>query len=98
MIITTACTGYVSWNAYARSAARAPASSESNARIARCANRLSRRKCASPSAVPHVATAFSMPACTSPITSVYPSTTKTSPLRAIEVRAPARLNSTSFFL
>jgi hypothetical protein len=35
MIITTACTGYVSWNAYARSAARAPASSESNARIAR---------------------------------------------------------------
>ena len=75
MIITTACTGYVSWNAYARSAARAPASSESNARIARCANRLSRRKCASPSAVPHVATAFSMPACTRPITSVYPSTT-----------------------
>ncbi len=70
MIMTTACTGYVSWNAYARSAARAPASSESNARIARCANRLSRRKCASPNAVPHVATAFSMPAWTKPITSV----------------------------
>ena len=66
MIITTACTGYVSWNANARSAARAPASSESNARIARCANRLSRRKCASPSAVPHVATAFSMPGLRQP--------------------------------
>ncbi len=62
MIITTACTGYASWKAKARSAARAPASSESNARIARCANLLSSRKCSSPSAVPQVATAFSMPA------------------------------------
>ena len=70
MIITTACTGNVSWNWYARSAARAPASSESNASTARCANRLSNRKCPSPNAVPHVATAFSIPACTRPMTSV----------------------------
>ena len=70
MIITTACTGYVSWNANARSAARAPASSESNARIGALREPASSRKCSSPSAVPHVATAFSMPACTRPITSV----------------------------
>ncbi len=70
MIITTACTGYCSWKAYARSAARAPASSESNESTARCANRDIRRKWASPSAVPHVATVFSMPACANAITSV----------------------------
>ena len=70
MIITTAWTGYCSWYPNARSAARAPASSESNARTACCANRESSRKCPSPRAVPHVATAFSMPACASPITSV----------------------------
>ena len=71
MIITTACTdGNCSWNANARSAARAPASSESNARTARWANRDSSRKCPSPSAVPQVATVFSSPACDIPITSV----------------------------
>ena len=71
MIITIAWTeGNCSWKANARSAARAPASSESKARMARWANRLSWRKCPSPSAVPQVATAFSIPACTSPITSV----------------------------
>ena len=70
MIITTACTGYCSWKANARSAARAPAASESNASTARVANRDMSLKCPSPSAVPQVATALSIPACASPITSV----------------------------
>ena len=63
MIITTAWTeGNRSWNANARSAARAPASSESNARIGALRRTAqSWRKCPSPSAVPQVATAFSMP-------------------------------------
>ena len=62
--------GYVSWNPNARSAARAPASSESNDKMARVANRDSCSKCRSPSAVPHVATTLVIPACASPITSV----------------------------
>ena len=57
-------------NSKARSAARAPASSESKASTIRCANRDASRKCPSPSAVPHVATAFVTPARAIAITSV----------------------------
>ncbi len=45
----------------------------------------------SPSAVPHVATTLSIPACASPITSVYPSTTNTSPVFATAWRARCML-------
>ena len=61
-IRTTGWTGNRSTNSKARSAARAPASSESNASTIRCANRDASRKWPSPSAVPHVATVFVTPA------------------------------------
>ena len=96
-IRTTGWREYASRNWNARSAARAPASSESNASTIRWANRDASRKCPSPSAVPHVATAVSIPACANAMTSVYPSTTWISPVRATAPFARCRLYSTSPF-